>query len=200
MTSTEIKISRNLENGIEFSCQMCGKCCTGLNEGEVYLYKDDIFRLAKFLGLKGKKGLRDFAEKYLKVIDDSFYWKDKEEQRGKTYRFKALGFKFTGEDEHCHFLKENICTVHIYRPFQCRSFPFWQMMVSSKKNFDDYTKKCKGLQVLKGKYYSRDEILNWAKEEYEIEKNYFLEMKKHNFDILKVYPFLTKKMLEENDF
>ncbi|MFX1328480.1 MAG: YkgJ family cysteine cluster protein, partial [Promethearchaeota archaeon] len=104
MTSTEIKISRNLENGIEFSCQMCGKCCTGLNEGEVYLYKEDIIRLANFLGLKGKKGLRNFADKYLKVIDDSFYWKDEGEQRGKTYRFKALGFKFTGEDEHCHFL------------------------------------------------------------------------------------------------
>jgi len=175
---------------------MCGTCCTGLNEGEVYLYKEDLIRLANFLGLKGKKGLRDFANKYLKVIDDSFYWKDKGEQRGKTYRFKSLGFKFTGEDEHCHFLKENICTVHIYRPFQCRSFPFWQMMVSSKKNFDDYTKKCKGLQVLKGKYYSRDEILNWAKQEYEIEKSYFLEMKKHNFDILKVYPFLSKKMVQ----
>jgi len=172
---------------------MCGKCCTGFNEGEVYLYKEDILRLAKFLNVKGKNGLRKFAEKYVKVINDSFYWKEQRAQRGKTYRFKTLGFKFTGDDEHCHFLKNNNCSVHVARPFQCRSFPFWQMMVSSRKNFENYTKKCKGLQVLKGKYYSRDEILNWAKAEYEIEKNYFLEMKKNNFDILKVYPFLSKK-------
>ena len=92
-----------------------------------------------------------------------------------------------------------MCSVHEHRPFQCRSFPFWQMMVSNQKNFENYTKKCKGLQILNGKYYSREEILDWAKREFEIEKNYFLEMKKHNFDILKVYPFLPKEMLQEED-
>ena len=199
MTSTEIKISKNLENGIKFSCQICGDCCRGFKEGEVYLYKDDILRLAKFLNITGMKGLRNFAKKYVKVINDSFFWKDPDAKRGKTYRFKTLGFRFTGEDEHCHFLKDNKCSVHQMRPFQCRSFPFWQMMVSNRKNFERYTKKCKGLQVSKGKYYSQEEILNWAKDEYEIEKNYFLEMQKHNFDILKVYPFLPKEMLQKED-
>ena len=197
LTSTEIKISRDLENGIEFSCQMCGKCCRGFDEGEVYLYKEDILRLAEYINAKGKKGLQEFARKYKKVIDDSFFWKEPGKERGKTYRFKTLGFKFTGEDEHCHFLKDNKCTVHEARPFQCRSFPFWQMMVSSKKNFVNYTKKCKGLQILKGKFYTKEEILNWAKEEYEIEKKYFLEMKKYNFNILKVHPYLSKEMLQE---
>ena len=103
MTSTEIKISRSLEDGIEFSCQLCGKCCTGFNEGEVYLYKEDILRLAKHFDVQGKKGLREFADKYLKVVNDSFFWKEPGAQRGKTYRFKSLGFRFTGEDEHCHF-------------------------------------------------------------------------------------------------
>lgn len=176
---------------------MCGKCCTGFNEGEVYLYKEDILRLANHLNLHGDKGLSHFAEKYLKVVNNSFFWKDPGVQRGKTYRFKSLGFKFTGDDEHCHFLINNKCSVYVARPFQCRSFPFWKMMVSSKKNFEDYTKKCKGLQLLKGKFYTREEILKWAKDEYEIEKKYFLEMKKHKFKILKVYPFLTKKMLQE---
>jgi len=197
LTSAEIKISRILENGIEFSCQMCGKCCTGFNDGEVYLYKEDILRLADFLKIKGKKELRDFAQKYLKVVDDSFFWKDPNAQRGKTYRYKTLGFKFTGEDEHCHFLKGNNCSVHTARPFQCRSFPFWQMMVSSTKNFENYAQKCKGLQVLKGKFYTKEEILNWAQEEYDIEKKYFLEMKKNNFNIMKVHPYLPKEMLQE---
>jgi len=197
LTSAKIAITRDLANGIEFSCQMCGKCCTGFNEGEVYLYKEDILRLANHLSLKGSKGLREFAEKYLKIVNDSFFWKEPEAQRGKTYRFKSLGFRFTGEDEHCHFLKNNKCSVHEARPFQCRSFPFWQMMVSSKVNFDNYTKKCEGLQLLKGKFYTKEEILKWAKNEYEIEKKYFLEMKKHKFNIFEVYPFLSKKMLED---
>lgn len=176
---------------------MCGKCCRGFNEGEVYLYKEDILRLAKYLNFRGDKRLKSFGEKYLKVVSQSFFWKEPGAQRGKTYRFKSLGFRFTGQDEHCHFLKNNKCTVHVARPFQCRSFPFWQMMVSSKLNFDIYTKKCKGLQLLKGKFYTRDEILKWAKNEYEIEKKYFLKMKKHNFDILKVYSFLSEEMFKE---
>ena len=197
MTSTEIKISKNLENGIEFTCQMCGNCCRGFDEGEVYLYKEDMLRLAKFLNIKGANELKIFTKKYAKIINDSFFWKEPGAQRGKTYRFKTLGFRFTGEDQHCHFLIDNICSVHEARPFQCRSFPFWQMMVSSRKNFEGYTKKCKGLQVLKGKFYTKEEILNWAKKEYEIEKKFFLEMKQNKFNILKVYPFLSKVILEE---
>jgi len=33
LTSSDIKA---LENDIEFSCQMCGSCFRGFNEGEVY--------------------------------------------------------------------------------------------------------------------------------------------------------------------
>jgi Fe-S-cluster containining protein len=178
---------------------MCGDCCRGFNEGEVYLYREDIMRLADHLNISGTDELQEFAKKYTKVINDRFFWKPPDAQRGKTYRFKTLGFRFTGNDEHCHFLKENKCSVHKHRPFQCRSFPFWQMMVSNRKNFENYTKKCKGLQKLEGKFYTREEILEWARKEYEIEKNYFLEMKKCDFEILKIYPFLTKEMLNEEN-
>lgn len=180
---------------------MCGDCCRGFKEGEVYLYKDDILRLTKFLRMTEMNGLRNFVQKYVKVINDSFFWKDPKAQRGKTYRFKTLGFAFTGDDEHCHFLKDNKCTVHEARPFQCRCFPFWQMMVKSKKNVIAYSKKCSGLQAsLKGngKYYSRKEIEKWARAEYEMEKEFFLEMKKNDFDILKVYTFLPKEMIPED--
>jgi len=71
------------------------------------------------------------------------------------------------------------------------------MLVSSRKSFIDYSKKCPGLKTLKGRYYSKEEILDWANKEYEMEKQYFLEMKNHNFNILKVYPFLSKDMLDE---
>ncbi|MFX1455038.1 MAG: YkgJ family cysteine cluster protein [Promethearchaeota archaeon] len=201
MTSEEIKISKSLEKGIEFSCQMCGDCCRGFNEGEVYLYIEDILRLAKFLKMDDEKGLKKFTKEYIKVIDDSFYWKEPGDTRGKTYKFKTLGFAFTGDDEHCHFLdKNNRCTVHKYRPFQCRCFPFWNIMVTSRKNVIEYSKKCPGLKASlkgKGKYYNPQEIRKWAKAEYEMEKNYFLKMKKNDFNILKVYPFLPKEKLQE---
>ncbi|GAI60412.1 unnamed protein product [marine sediment metagenome] len=195
MTTIGIKLSKLLENGIEFSCQMCGACCRGFKEGEVYLYKDDIARLTKLLNLKSKASLRKFAKEYLKVVNDSFFWKESGAVGAKTYRYKTLGFKFTGDDEHCHFLKDNECTIHEARPFQCRCFPFWKMLVSSKKNFVDYSKKCPGLKVLKGKHYTREEILDWATKEYEMEKDFFFEMKQNDFNILKVYSFLPKDMV-----
>ncbi|TFG11670.1 MAG: YkgJ family cysteine cluster protein [Promethearchaeota archaeon] len=193
MTTKEIKLSKTLENGIGFSCKMCGDCCRGFDEGEVYLYLDDVIKLADFLNFKGKSGLKKFAKKYLKIVDHTFYYKDPDSQMGKNYKIKALGFKFEGEDEHCHFLVGNKCTVHEARPFQCRCFPFWQMMVESRKNFVDYSKKCPGLKNSlenEGKYYSREEVINWAQKEYEMEEKYFLELKNNDFNINKVYDFL----------
>jgi len=200
VTTPEIKLSKTLEKGIEFSCQMCGACCRGFDEGEVYLYLEDILRLVQHLGLKGNSGLRKFAVKYLKAIDNSFYWKEPKVERGKTYKFKTLGFKFTGDDERCSFLVDNQCQVHLHRPFQCRCFPFWQILVSSPKNYVNYSKKCPGLRESldnKGQFYSAEQILAWANEEYLIEKNYFLEMRKYDFDIYKVYPFLPKNFVEK---
>lgn len=73
LTSTDIKISKTLENGIEFSCQMCGSCCTGFKEGEVYLYQDDIDRLIKLLNISSKSERKKFVKKYVKIIDDTFF-------------------------------------------------------------------------------------------------------------------------------
>jgi len=198
LTTSEIKLSKELENGKEFSCKMCGTCCRGLQEGEIYLYRDDIVRLTKYLKLNSKSGLRTFASKYVKIIEESFYWKEPDAKRGRNYKFKTLAFKFTGDDDHCYFLDENNkCTVHKARPFQCRCFPWWRMMVNSAsgwKNLVDYSKKCPGLRDSlsnKGKFYSKEDILKWAKREYIIEKKFFLEIKKKNFDIFSVYEFLS---------
>ena len=195
-SSHKIQLAKKFENGVYFTCEMCGSCCRGFKEGEVYLYQDDIQRLAEHLKIKTTSGLKQFAREYLKIVNDSFFWKEPGAERGKTYRFKSLGFRFTGEDEHCQFLKDSKCTIHEARPFQCRAFPIgWNMLINSAKNFKDYSKKCPALQnslEKKGKFYSREEITLWANEEYEMEKHHFLLMKKNDFNILKVYKFLPK--------
>jgi Fe-S-cluster containining protein len=199
LASIDIKIIKNLQNGLTFSCKMCGNCCRGHDEGEVYLYEDDIKRLASHLHYNGKIGLAKFCSNYLKVVDESFFWKAPGAQRGKTYRFKTLAFKFIGDDEHCQFLKDNKCSVHEYRPFQCQCFPFWKMMVESQKNLVSYAKKCPGLKDSfdhKGSFYDKDEILEWARKEQEIELNYFLKIKICKFDISRVYPFLSKELMQ----
>jgi len=200
-SSHNVQLTKKFENGVYFTCEKCGSCCRGFKEGEVYLYQDDIKRLAEHLKVKGTSGLRDFAKKYLKVVNDSFFLKEPSAERGKTYRFKSLGFKFAGEDEHCQFLKDSRCTIHEARPFQCRAFPIgWNMLINNIKNFKDYSKRCLALQNSlenKGKFYSREEIILWATKEYEMEKEYFFEMRRNDFNIFNVYPFLSKDMLEK---
>ena len=167
------------------------------------MYQDDIKRIAERFKIKTMSGLKQFAKEYLKVVNDSFFWKEPGAERGKTYRFKSLGFRFTGEDEHCQFLKDSKCIIHEARPFQCHAFPIgWNMLINSVKNFKDYSKKCPALQNSlenKGKLYSREEIILWANEEYEMEKEYFFEMRRNDFNIFKVYHFLSKEMLDEEE-
>lgn len=176
---------------------MCGACCRGFDEGEVYLYEEDITRLTNFLNLKSKISLRKFARDYLKLVDNKFYWKEPGAKKGHNYKFKTLGFKFIGDDEHCEFLTDkNECSVHHVRPFQCIAFPVgWNMLINSFHNFKDYSKKCPALRkslINEGKFYSHEEILKLSIQEYEMEKQFFLKMKKNNFNIFKVYKFLPK--------
>ncbi len=198
MIVEESKISVNFNKGIHFSCAQCGVCCRGLNEGEVYVYMEDIARLVDFLNKKGKKcTLKEFASNFLKITVQGFYWKDPISKKGKKYSLDTLGLKFYGEDDHCYFLNENNdCTVHEARPFQCRAFPIgWNMLMHSYHNLKDYSKKCPGLRnsiLDKGRYHSKEEIIKWTREEYQIELNYFLAMRKNDFDIFKVYEFLPK--------
>lgn len=202
MPTKEIEISKSLEKGVKFSCKMCGGCCTGLADGEVYLYIEDIKRLAEHLNLNGRDGLKELVEKYVKIVNDSFWWKEPNAEKGKWYKFKTLGMKFVGEDAHCQFMDGKKCGVHEARPFQCRSFPFWQMMVKDFKEIKEYANKCPGLKDLNkkdAKYYSRDEIYDWAKREQEIEVDFFLKMKKNNFDIFKVYEFLPLDIEQDGD-
>jgi Fe-S-cluster containining protein len=196
LTTPEIKILKKFEAGIRFSCQMCGECCRGEDAGEVYLYEEDIKRLANHLKFKGTKGLKEFCRKYLRIVKETFYWKAPGVERGKTYKYDSLGFKFTGADEHCEFLKKNKCTVHKARPFQCSAFPIgWNLLVNNLKNFIVYSKKCPALRSSlenKGEHYSKQEILKWAEKEHHLEKDFFLKMKSNNFNIFKVYKFLPK--------
>ena len=198
MKAAEVKLSKQITNGFYFSCEKCGACCKGFDEGEVYIYLKDIKRLVKYLNKNGKNHtLNTFSKKYLKITSQEFYWKVPKTSLGKTYKVDTLGFKFIGDDEHCEFLgKNNLCTVHEARPFQCQAFPIgWNMLVNNLKNMRDYSKKCPGLKKSfdnKGEFYSKTEILEWAQKEYEIEKEHFLKMKKHNFDIFKLYKFLPR--------
>lgn len=195
MPTRKRRISKKLEKGVYFTCQMCGKCCQGMKEGEIYLYQEDIENLSSFLGYEGEKGLKEFGKKYVSIKRHSYYWKAPNKSRGRTYYIDVLALKLIGNTEECQFLVDNECTVYKARPFQCRSFPIgWKMLMTVRKKFLAYARKCPGLKLSRknqGNFHSREQMDKLMEKEEKLEQDYFLTLKKADFDIFRVYPFLS---------
>ena len=91
--------------GLAFECTQCGNCCSG-DPGYVWLTKEEIRRIAAFLGRSDE-------------------WLPKTQLRRIGFRYSLTEKK----DGDCIFLKrENgkvMCSIYPVRPNQCRTWPFW---------------------------------------------------------------------------
>ena len=106
---------------MRFECQTgCTKCCE--QQGFVYLTEEDIVRLADFLG----SSPRAFEKKYV-------------------FRTKNLRRLRVPRAVQCPFLKSDGCSVHVAKPLQCRTFPFWPELVESKREWQKTGSWCPGI-------------------------------------------------------
>ena len=119
--------------GLRFSCQQCGKCCTG-EPGTIYVSALDIDNIAAFLGLS----VRILVQRSLRPYRDS-------------YTIQEL------QDGSCLFYEKG-CTIYPVRPGQCRSFPFWRKNLRSAYAWKQASKACPGIGS--GQVHSRQEILD----------------------------------------
>ncbi len=107
-----------------FQCQpACTNCCTGA--GEVYLADEDVDRIAARLGTTAEEFQQTYCER-----DDGG------ELRLTTPSGKA-----------CHFLLEEACAIHDYKPVQCRTFPFWPENVAHRRAWKKLSRHCPGVGV-----------------------------------------------------
>jgi Fe-S-cluster containining protein len=109
------------QNGLRFSCTMCGKCCTG-EPGFVWVTDEELAKLAKFIG--------DPEHVFRTVYTRS--------TRGR----RTLKEKANGD---CVFYdREAGCTVYPVRPAQCRTWPFWESNLKSPKAWETTEAVCPG--------------------------------------------------------
>lgn len=110
--------------GLQFECTGCGQCCTGA-PGYVWLTEEEAIAMTEYLGIS----IEDFAEQYLKQVDD------------------RLSLRDLLPNYDCVFLKDNKCQVYPVRPKQCRTFPFWAQNLTSPEAWAEASLRCEGIRL-----------------------------------------------------
>src|SRR6056297_2179094 len=95
------------KGGLAFECEKCGNCCSGPEEGYIWVSRHEIGLIAEHLGMSEE----NFRKKYTKRVG---------------LRTSIIEQDLTHD---CIFLQEiagkNGCLIYNVRPNQCRTWPFW---------------------------------------------------------------------------
>ena len=110
-------------DGVRFTCiPGCRRCCGGF-PGDVWVTADEIKAIARYLGLN----LERFETEYLR-----------------RYAGGRISLKECSNYD-CVFLGDHGCSVYPVRPKQCRDYPFWPEIVSSKRAWSEEMNHCPGI-------------------------------------------------------
>lgn len=111
----------NPADGLRFTCQPgCTNCCR--QNGFVYLTEDDLCRAAALLGMSALQ------------FERRFVYRTRHRMRLRKPRHRQ-----------CPFLLELGCEIHPAKPTQCRLFPFWPELVSSRQAWRRTARLCPGI-------------------------------------------------------
>lgn len=114
-------------DGLAFGCTGCGRCCSGPEEGYVWVSPEEI-RLA---GGALKISPEEFRRLYTRQVGS------------RTSLIEQAGLD-------CTFLRASPeggkrCMIYAARPIQCRTWPFWKMNLSNPRAWSEAGQKCPGI-------------------------------------------------------
>lgn len=112
------------QDGLQFKCTGCGKCCTG-SPGYTWVSNSEIIAIADYL----KISTEEFSNKYLRCIGNRFSLKE----------------NFVNYD--CIFLKDKQCQIYPVRPTQCKTYPWWQKNLKSRDEWKKAAQFCEGINA-----------------------------------------------------
>jgi len=116
--------------GLRFDCGRCGNCCSG-PDGVVRYTPDELKTMADHLGILPF----EFVDRYTREDED-----------GRRTLTEVPGSN--GRD--CVFLERDssdraLCSIHVVRPQQCRTWPFWPENLTAPGRWDEIAKGCAGV-------------------------------------------------------
>jgi len=126
-------------NGLAFYCRGCGNCCSGPDEGYVWVSAQEIKVIADFLKLPveqlKKKFMRRVGLRYSLI----------EKQPGKDCIFLSSTRQGTKR-----------CEIYPVRPLQCQTWPFWSQNLNKRDTWSGISQSCPGMD--QGQWYDPDAI------------------------------------------
>lgn len=105
-----------------FECTGCGNCCTGNPKHYwVETTRAELKRIAQHLGIT----LAWLRRRYVMREDG------------------AEGLSMRGG--RCVFLEGNRCRIYAVRPTQCRTYPLWPELLTSRTAWQSEARRCEGI-------------------------------------------------------
>jgi len=133
MSDADVKARVWYADGLRFSCvRGCRRCCGGF-PGHVWVTEDEVRALAGFLRIP----CETFRREYVRAVGPRL-----------SLRERA--------DFDCVLLGPDGCLGYPVRPQQCRDYPFWPEVVSSRKAWETEGGRCPGIG--QGRTFSASEI------------------------------------------
>lgn len=113
------------KEGLHFQCAGCGGCCTGA-PGYVWLTPEEEKQIADFLNIS----LEEFEKTYTRMV----------------YGLRRSLKEIPQSNYDCVFFNSETkqCSIYDVRPAQCRTWPFWDSLLKSKKDWDEASQSCPG--------------------------------------------------------
>ena len=100
-----------LDDGFEFRCKECGKCCK--QRHDILLTAYDLFRVAGYLG----RTPHEILERYCEVYE------------GHSTCFPVVRIIPIPPDDACPFLRNKKCVIHEKKPVICRVYPLARIFI-----------------------------------------------------------------------
>ncbi len=174
-----------LQKNFQFECQKCGSCCSSKMEGKIYVGIEELLKFSKNLGVS----IRELLDTCVELREETI------ELNGNRILFKVFIIKQNNGS--CIFLKNKECSIYPFRPFQCKQYPFWNLIFNDSENFKGYALSCQGFN--RGKRYDSQEIKQKLEEEFDYLRKLY---KSSNFlkslEINKLLEDINKKVENED--
>ena len=114
-------------DGLAFECIECGNCCSGPEEGYVWISPEEVLAAAQDLDMSAE----EFTRRYTRRVGSRVSLIEKD-------NLDCIFLKTDGEGV-------RHCVVYAVRPMQCRAWPFWPDNLTSSRAWAQAGRRCPGI-------------------------------------------------------